>query len=60
MLATNDIFWISALMFAGLMLFVWFARPERAGAKGAGAVVAGEQLTKGYFVPGSQSSSDCL
>jgi DHA2 family multidrug resistance protein len=29
MLATNEIFWISALLFAGLMLMVWLAKPEQ-------------------------------
>ena len=33
MLATNDIFWVSALIFAGLMFLVWFARPGQTGAK---------------------------
>ena len=28
MLATNDIFWISGLLFAVLMMMVWFARPK--------------------------------
>ena len=27
MMATNDIFWLSSLMFGGLMLLVWVARP---------------------------------
>ena len=33
MLATNDIFWVSALIFAGLIFLVWFARPGQTGAK---------------------------
>lgn len=37
MLATNEIFWLSALIFVGLMLLVWFARPARPLAKEAGA-----------------------
>ncbi len=37
MLATNDIFWLSSLIFVGLMLLVWAARPEQAEAKEAGA-----------------------
>jgi DHA2 family multidrug resistance protein len=35
MLATNDIFWLSGLMFAGLMILVWFARPGQPEAKKA-------------------------
>ena len=37
MLATNEIFWLSSLMFAGLMLLVWFARPGQPVAKNADA-----------------------
>lgn len=32
MLATNDIFWLSALMFFGLMLLIWLAKPAHPGA----------------------------
>ena len=37
MLATNEIFWLSSLMFVGLMLLVWVARPAQPAAKEAGA-----------------------
>lgn len=37
MLATNEIFWLSGVMFVGLAILVWFARPGRTGAKDAGA-----------------------
>jgi DHA2 family multidrug resistance protein len=37
MLATNEIFWLSALMFVGLMLLVWFAKPEQKGLEGVAA-----------------------
>ena len=30
MLATNDIFWLSSLMFAGLMMLVWSSKPSPA------------------------------
>ena len=36
MLATNEIFWLSSLMFAGLMLLVWLARPGQPGVKEVG------------------------
>jgi DHA2 family multidrug resistance protein len=29
MLATNEIFWLSSMMFAGLMLMVWLAKPKK-------------------------------
>jgi DHA2 family multidrug resistance protein len=36
MLSANDIFYVSGLLFLGLIVLVWFARPQKAGG-GAGA-----------------------
>jgi MFS transporter, DHA2 family, multidrug resistance protein len=40
MLAANDIFWLSALMFLVLIPLVWLTQPPRAGAGGGGAEAA--------------------
>jgi DHA2 family multidrug resistance protein len=37
MLSANDIFYVSALLFLGLIVLVWFARPQKAGSGGAEA-----------------------
>jgi DHA2 family multidrug resistance protein len=37
MLSANDIFYVSAIIFIGLIGLVWLARPPRGGAAGAAA-----------------------
>jgi DHA2 family multidrug resistance protein len=37
MLSANDIFYVSAMIFIGLIGLVWLARPARGGAAGAAA-----------------------
>ena len=40
MLAANDVFWGSSLIFLGLIPLVWLARPARTGASSAGPAAA--------------------
>jgi DHA2 family multidrug resistance protein len=41
MLSANDIFYVSGLLFIGLIVLVWFARPQKAGGAGASEAAAG-------------------
>jgi len=40
MLSANDIFYVSGLLFIGLIVLVWFARPQKAGGGGGSAQAA--------------------
>jgi DHA2 family multidrug resistance protein len=40
MLSANDIFYVSGLLFLGLIVLVWFARPQKAGGGSASAEAA--------------------
>jgi MFS transporter, DHA2 family, multidrug resistance protein len=42
MLSANDIFFISALLFLGLIGVIWLARPVRSAAGSAAATAAGD------------------
>ena len=41
MLSADDIFYVSALMFLGLIVLIWFARPPKSGGEGSAAAAAG-------------------
>ncbi len=41
MMSANDIFYVSGLMFLGLIVLVWFAQPHKSGADGGAGAAAG-------------------
>jgi DHA2 family multidrug resistance protein len=41
MLSANDIFYVSGLLFLGLIVLIWFARPQKGGAEGSSEAAAG-------------------